>query len=272
MSVQAITWALSVRTRSGAHKAVLLVLANYANDVNACWPSQAVIADEACCCPRTVRTILKHLETDGLIERETRRRTDGKHTSDRITLAVKHPEANLAGGKSCQRQNTSEPAANLAYPVEDKPLLEPTNEPLECVVSAQARETAASVKQRCFAALGPGAADPAKSQGLYLTANCIAAWVRHGCDLEADVLPTIAAMTAQPRSSPISTWRFFEAAVYRARDLRLAEPPPQNATPSQPQATGAVRARDPQPAKSAAEHAMDLWRARQRVREAGRPS
>lgn len=135
---------------------------------------------------------------------------------------------------------------------------------------AHTRDDLASVKQRCFAALGPGAADPARTPTLHTTANSIAAWVRHGCDLDADILPTIAALTAQPRGSPISTWRFFEQAIYRARDLRLAPPPPPSANPFPTQSTGAFYARQPaaQP-QSAAAIAMERWRARERLREAG---
>jgi hypothetical protein len=40
MSVQAITWALSVKAGSPGAKAVLLALANYANEFGLCWPSQ----------------------------------------------------------------------------------------------------------------------------------------------------------------------------------------------------------------------------------------
>jgi hypothetical protein len=70
MSVQAITWALSVRTRSASHKAVLLVLANYADaygDVSDVV-NYVVIASQANCSVDELWGMLGEMTVDGLID------------------------------------------------------------------------------------------------------------------------------------------------------------------------------------------------------------
>lgn len=105
MSVQAITWALGVECTSATEKAVLLVLANYADERGKCWPSQRTVAKQACTSERTVRRMVADLEARGLLTRENRRRADGSRSTDIIVLAmfqqadnVSTQPANLSGG------------------------------------------------------------------------------------------------------------------------------------------------------------------------------
>lgn len=272
MSVQAITWALGVTVRSATHKAVLLVLANYADEDGLCWPSQARLAAESCTSARTVRRVLQDLVSDGLISRAPRRRPDGTHASDLITVGVppaesearpaakltsgqivrkpNPPAAKLTSGQIDQRPDCPQPAAKLAYPVEDKPLLEPTIEPSGLSVGAGARcagdpptdggaqpdgppvgapTTKAeldALMARVFAVAGPGLADPMRCGGLHLSGPVLA-WLNQGCSLDLDVLPVVQALTAKPRADPIAGWQFFDRAVRKARDVRLSPPPPE---------------------------------------------
>lgn len=57
--------------------------------------------------------------------------------------------------------------------------------------------------------------DPAKSQGLVTTAGRLAAWRRDGASWEHDVVPVVTAICAKQRS-PVSTWKFFDAAIARS--------------------------------------------------------
>lgn len=105
MSVQAITWALGVECVSATEKAVLLVLANYADEAGRCWPSQKTVAKQACTSERTVRRMIRDLEARGILAREQRRRSDGSRSTDVIALAlfqqpdnVSKQTANLSGG------------------------------------------------------------------------------------------------------------------------------------------------------------------------------
>lgn len=85
---------------------------------------------------------------------------------------------------------------------------------------------AAAIFERCFAAAGPGLGDPAKNPGLHLTKTRILAWLKSGLDLELDVLPVIAARTANSLRPPITTWSYFDAAMRERiaiRELLIAE-------------------------------------------------
>jgi DNA-binding Lrp family transcriptional regulator len=62
-------------------------------------------------------------------------------------------------------------------------------------------------------------------------------WLVAGCDLEADVLPTITGLAARHRGPPIRSWKYFAEAVIEARDRRLrATSPPPTLSPSAVQA------------------------------------
>jgi Helix-turn-helix domain len=87
MSFDAQAWARKIKTGSPSRKAVLMSIANRANDSDgACWPSQRRIADETEFSERTVREALKDLEDMDLIRRVKRR-----DTTDMIYLNMEDP-------------------------------------------------------------------------------------------------------------------------------------------------------------------------------------
>lgn len=87
MSFDAQAWARKIKTGSTLRKAVLMSIANRANDADgACWPSQKRIADEVEACERAVRNALEYLEEVNLIRRVKRR-----DTTDLIYLNMKDP-------------------------------------------------------------------------------------------------------------------------------------------------------------------------------------
>ena len=88
MSVVALSWAKRQRAGGVAAKAVLLVLADYADEEGTCWPSQARIAAECELTDRSVRDQLTKLEAAGLITRSTKRRPDGTQDNSRFRLAL----------------------------------------------------------------------------------------------------------------------------------------------------------------------------------------
>lgn len=57
---------------SVTQKAVLISLADQANDDGVCWPAIATIGKRCCMSPRAVRTAMDHLEAVGLLSRERR--------------------------------------------------------------------------------------------------------------------------------------------------------------------------------------------------------
>lgn len=76
-------------------------------------------------------------------------------------------------------------------------------------------------------------------------------WLSSGCDLEADILPAVRAkcLAMQQRGDEPKGWRIFAEDVFKARDHRLAPPPPVQA-----------RAADPPGRRPARESAMAILR------------
>jgi hypothetical protein len=74
MSVQAIAWALSVKTKSPSAKLVLVTIANYCDESGFCWPSQELIARQSEQSIDSVQRRLQELVKAGFILRKVRRR------------------------------------------------------------------------------------------------------------------------------------------------------------------------------------------------------
>lgn len=89
MSIVALRWARAQTTGSGAAKAVLLILADYAGEDGVCWPSQATIAKETELSLRTVNGAMGQLERLRLISRVRRGNGRGGRSSDMIRLIVR---------------------------------------------------------------------------------------------------------------------------------------------------------------------------------------
>jgi hypothetical protein len=93
MSVQAISWALSVRVGSPSAKCVLLALANYANERGLCWPSQERLAVETDQSVDSVQRRLADLEKSSIIRRLQRGRKYGKRATTLYALCMLDCEA-----------------------------------------------------------------------------------------------------------------------------------------------------------------------------------
>jgi len=88
VSWKASAWAKEQTTGSPAKKALLLCLADYADEDNSCFPGQDRLATETEQSVRTVRRQLEDLEMRGLIVRERRVDKHGHRTSDRYVLQI----------------------------------------------------------------------------------------------------------------------------------------------------------------------------------------
>lgn len=107
MSVRCITWAFDTRVGDHIAKAILVKLADNANDDGICWPKVKQISDQTEIPERTVKRKLAWLESEGFIER-THQRDDGRF-SRTIYQLVK------AGGHGGLRPGATEgrsPGAN----------------------------------------------------------------------------------------------------------------------------------------------------------------
>lgn len=87
MSNKAITWAFEQELPT-IDKFVLVVLADYADEANTCYPGQAMIGRRVGASVSTVHRAIKRLEARRLIEREARWVGKGERTSDRYRLIL----------------------------------------------------------------------------------------------------------------------------------------------------------------------------------------
>lgn len=98
MSIGALNWAFAQTDMQITQKFILVVLANYADEENTCYPGQRKIAEQIGASVETVRRSLKLLEDAGFIIRERRNYDGGWRTSDRYRLAVDEPTGQFEGG------------------------------------------------------------------------------------------------------------------------------------------------------------------------------
>lgn len=87
VSVQAITWALSIDDPDDPiTRFVLVALANYADDYGVCWPAQSTLLENVKCSERKLRNCLRELVEGGFIEVVERRRPNGSRRSNAYLL------------------------------------------------------------------------------------------------------------------------------------------------------------------------------------------
>ncbi|HWT62514.1 MAG TPA: helix-turn-helix domain-containing protein, partial [Ochrobactrum sp.] len=138
MSFQAMAWAVKQKAGSISGKAILLMLANYADDKGHCFPGQDKLALECECSTRTIRDWLDKLESVGLITRIERRRNDGYRTSDLIALNLENsPEKNSQENNSPENDAdlTGNPRQSHRQNLPGNLLVEPSEEKLEDTLS-----------------------------------------------------------------------------------------------------------------------------------------
>ncbi|MDR5761934.1 helix-turn-helix domain-containing protein [Caballeronia sp. LZ035] len=97
-----------------AQKAVLISLADNANDQGVCWPSIATIAKRICASERAVQNAIKWLESAGIV---LANRNNGRHTSYTITPAAYAPPQEMHPRTACTgAADAPTPAADAGDP------------------------------------------------------------------------------------------------------------------------------------------------------------
>lgn len=98
--IMSLCWPLRM---GAAAKAVLVSLADQANDDGVCWPSQQSLCDRTCLGERAVRSALRWLEQAGLLSTDVRHDKRGRRSSNCYTVTPQNfcPErATAVGGDS----------------------------------------------------------------------------------------------------------------------------------------------------------------------------
>lgn len=119
MSSDALNWAKQIKVGNGNRKAVLMILADYADEQGSCYPGQWRIAEEAEVGERTVRRILSEFEEMGVLYRKARIRKEGRgRTSDRYYLCLdwRHDQPAKMASKSDQPAKSDDQPATGARP------------------------------------------------------------------------------------------------------------------------------------------------------------
>ncbi len=88
MSLVASRWAMAQRAGSGPAKAVLLVLADAADDAGETWIAHETISERSELSLRCVLTQMGELERSGLLSRRRRHDARGRRSSDLVTLTI----------------------------------------------------------------------------------------------------------------------------------------------------------------------------------------
>jgi hypothetical protein len=81
-----MTWAVKQKVGNATGKAILLMLANYADDTGECFPSQEKLALECECSVATVQRWLKAFEAAGALNRRKQYGENGYRRADRLVL------------------------------------------------------------------------------------------------------------------------------------------------------------------------------------------
>lgn len=148
MSIDAISWALSVDLPNAGQKLTLIAICNFANESDEAWPSQERLARDTSQSPRSVRNHLAALEKAGFIKRRKRKKQDGSFNSDMISIQRQNlPAANPANGKKAP----SPAAKSAAKPSIDTPngVSEPSDQ-FEAFWSEYPRKVAKGAARKAF--------------------------------------------------------------------------------------------------------------------------
>lgn len=122
---------------SPAQKAVLISLADQANDQGVCWPAVDSIATRCCLSKRAVQQAIKWLRSAGIVSVEERQ---GRSTMYSVTPAAYAPPQEMHPSSKCTRAgNASTPADTAPPPPHEmhptpadaapRTVIEPTREP-----------------------------------------------------------------------------------------------------------------------------------------------
>jgi len=124
------------------------------------------------------------------------------------------PESNQSAENHTMEKTTST-ATSIAISREDSKLASVEQEP--ACAAAKLDHLENQLREACNGAL----ASPAVAQGLYDLSVPIM-WLKQGCDLEQDVIPTLRGIGKREHGKNISSWSYFTKPVTEAKRRREA--------------------------------------------------
>lgn len=121
-----MTWARGIKTGSATVKAVLMAIANYADERGVCWPSQEQLADDTELSRHSVMRAIDALESAGYLVRERRHRKDGSRSSDLISIDLSSTQQRSRDQCSSEQRSTQHKPKSHGATAEENPSLEPS--------------------------------------------------------------------------------------------------------------------------------------------------
>ena len=236
MSHRATNWAIAQRGLPPAAKIVLWHLADRHNPDLGCFPTQAKLADDCEMSRSSLNNQLALLEERGLILREQRKDDANRQAATwyrfafepefEALKAAQEPAETVESGESRVQNLDTEPSPKIepsrvqnsgdsvSNCLDTEPVSKPVREPVTTLIRGREAEL--------YEALGPVADQ--RANGRFIVLADPINWLNAGCDLDLDILPAIRSLVAKSGPS-IKSWSYFTAAVFEARDRRLAPAP-----------------------------------------------
>jgi len=125
MSFSAITWASKQKTKTANQKLVLLMLANYADDADKCWPSKKTLSEVCCMSKSAICSNILQLEQAGFIRVEKREGTSSYIWLNTGVLQEDRGCPVKGQGVSVKRTGgVLQEDTNLSYTLSTEPIIE----------------------------------------------------------------------------------------------------------------------------------------------------
>jgi len=127
MSFSAMAWASKQKVKSASQKLVLLMLANYADDQDKCWPSKQTLADTCCMSKSAICSNILQLEKLGFLQVEKR---EGTSSIIRLNMGVLQEDRGCpVDGQGVSVKRTGgvlQEDTNLSYKLSRETITEPS--------------------------------------------------------------------------------------------------------------------------------------------------
>ena len=119
MSVEHLTAVMKLPVSSPGEKLLLLIFANYADELGRSYPSQKTLSDYTSMSVRTISTHMASLEDRGLIRKQIRHNPSGKRISDLIYLQIDNMQISPVAKSATGKISMSSPAKSSGNTKED---------------------------------------------------------------------------------------------------------------------------------------------------------
>jgi Helix-turn-helix domain len=127
VSFTAMAWASKQKVKSANQKLVLLMLANYADDEDKCWPSKKTLSEVCCMSKTAICTSILKLEEAGFLKVEKR---EGTSSIIRLHTGVRQEDrgcpSDVQGVSATRTGGVRHADTNLSYTLSREPITKPS--------------------------------------------------------------------------------------------------------------------------------------------------